>query len=68
MARRLRAQRPAPGLMLVAVTGWGTEEDQRRSAEAGFDHHLTKPVEVAALEAVLACRQAASGGAEVDLA
>ncbi len=68
VARRLRAQRPAPGLMLVAVTGWGTEEDQRRSAEAGFDHHLTKPVEVAALEAVLACRQAASGGAEVDLA
>jgi len=68
VARSLRAQRPGPGLMLVAVTGWGTEDDQRRSAEAGFDHHLTKPVEAAALEAVLACRQGASGRTAVDAA
>ncbi len=65
VARRLRSQQPDPALMLVAVTGWGTEDDQRRSAEAGFDHHLTKPVEATALEAVLACRQAAADGAEV---
>jgi CheY-like chemotaxis protein len=37
----------------VAVTGWGAEEDRRRSREAGFDAHLTKPVDVGALEALL---------------
>ena len=68
VARSLRTQRPAGDLMLVAVTGWGTQEDQRRSAEAGFDHHLTKPVEAAALEAVLACRQGAGGNTEMDMA
>src|SRR6202035_1696475 len=44
LARRLR---PQPGLertVLVALTGWGQEEDRRRSQEAGFDHHLVKPV------------------------
>jgi signal transduction histidine kinase/ActR/RegA family two-component response regulator len=54
LARQLRQQ---PGLgrtVLVAVTGWGQEEDRRRSAEAGFDHHLTKPVELAALQELLA--------------
>ena len=30
--------------LLVAVTGWGSEEDQARSREAGFDHHFTKPI------------------------
>ena len=40
--------------MLIALTGWGQEEDRRRSQEAGFDHHLTKPVELAALEKLLA--------------
>ena len=40
--------------MRVALTGWGQEEDKRRSLEAGFDHHLTKPVEAAALEKLLA--------------
>jgi CheY-like chemotaxis protein len=39
---------------LVALTGWGQEEDKRRAFEAGFDHHLTKPVEATALEKVLA--------------
>ncbi len=56
VARRLRSDPALRGLLLVAVTGWGTAGDQRRSAEAGFDQHLTKPVEAAALEAVLARR------------
>lgn len=30
--------------MLIALTGWGQEEDRRRTAEAGFDQHLTKPI------------------------
>jgi CheY-like chemotaxis protein len=39
---------------LVALTGWGQEEDRRRSREAGFDGHLVKPVEPAALLRLLA--------------
>ena len=31
-------------MVLVALTGWGQEEDRRRSKEAGFDHHMVKPV------------------------
>jgi len=42
------------GMVLVAVTGWGQEEAKARTAEAGFNDHLTKPVEPAALEALLA--------------
>jgi CheY-like chemotaxis protein len=38
----------------VAVTGYGQEEDRRRSARAGFDHHLVKPVDVEALRELLA--------------
>jgi PAS domain S-box-containing protein len=45
LARRLRADPAAGGLLLVAVTGWGQAEDRRRAIEAGFDHHLTKPVD-----------------------
>jgi DNA-binding response OmpR family regulator len=39
---------------LVALTGWGQEEDRRRTREAGFDQHLVKPAELAAVRAVLA--------------
>jgi CheY-like chemotaxis protein len=53
VARQLRS-RFSGNLALVALTGWGTEQDRQRSREAGFDHHLTKPVDLAALEAVLA--------------
>ena len=51
-ARRLR-QEGLGGQLLVAVTGYGTAEDRRRAAEAGFDTHLTKPVSPEALRAVL---------------
>ena len=37
----------------MAVTGWGSDEDRRRSHEAGFDEHLTKPVDLAELEPLL---------------
>jgi CheY-like chemotaxis protein len=40
-------------LVLIAITGYGQEEDQRRAQEAGFDHHMTKPVEPAALAKLL---------------
>jgi CheY-like chemotaxis protein len=53
---------------LIALSGWGQKHDKRRALEAGFDHHLTKPVEAAALETLLALvspaqRQLASGSA-----
>ena len=54
VARRIRV---TPGLektILAALTGWGQEEDRRRTAEAGFDHHLVKPLASNALESVLA--------------
>jgi DNA-binding response OmpR family regulator len=41
------------GLTLVAMTGWGQDEDRRKSHQAGFDHHLIKPVDARALEAFL---------------
>jgi PAS domain S-box-containing protein len=51
-----RALRRSQGerVLLVAVTGWGQEADRRRSSEAGFDHHLTKPVDPGALNHLLA--------------
>jgi CheY-like chemotaxis protein len=53
VARHIR-QRPAFGrTTLVAVTGYGREEDRRRAAEAGFDHHLTKPADPAVLDRLL---------------
>jgi PAS domain S-box-containing protein len=53
-ARGIRQQQGGAGVLLVALTGWGQEEDRRRSREAGFDHHLTKPVEFEALQRLLA--------------
>ena len=53
VARRIREQR---GLrpVLIAMTGWGQREDRRRSSEAGFDHHMTKPIDFNTLKSVLA--------------
>ena len=53
LARQLRSQPGWGRLVLVALTGWGQDEDRRRSQEAGFDHHLAKPVELAALQELL---------------
>ena len=53
-AGKLRALPGWDGRTLVALTGWGSEEDRSRSLHAGFDLHLTKPVEVSMVESVLA--------------
>jgi len=53
VAERLRADPATSGAVLVALTGWGNEDDKRKSREAGFDAHLTKPVDGAAIEDVL---------------
>ncbi len=54
VARRIRERETGRDVVLVALTGWGQEEDRRRSSEAGFDYHLTKPVELDALKRLLA--------------
>lgn len=55
VARRIREQRSDDGRpVLVALTGWGQDEDRRRSEEAGFDAHLVKPVDDVVLGKLLA--------------
>lgn len=54
VARRIRALPSKPPVLLVAVTGWGQEEDRRRSRAAGIDVHLVKPVEPDQLRELLA--------------
>jgi PAS domain S-box-containing protein len=53
VARRIRQTETQRSIVLVALTGWGHEEDRRRSKEAGFDHHMVKPADPAALDRVL---------------
>jgi PAS domain S-box-containing protein len=54
LAKRLRTQAPTADAVLVAVTGYGQEQDRAQTAAAGFDHHLVKPVDMAKLQAILA--------------
>jgi two-component system CheB/CheR fusion protein len=61
VARQIRRRSAAHSMMLVAVTGYGRSEDQRRSAEAGFDLHCVKPVDPGKLAAILDCRPLARG-------
>jgi CheY-like chemotaxis protein len=53
VARAVRAMRQAHAPMLVALTGWGGQRDRDRTKEAGFDEHLTKPADLASIEAML---------------
>lgn len=52
-ARQVRKNLELSNVMLVALTGWGQEDDKRRAEEAGFHHHVTKPIDLAALRAIL---------------
>lgn len=54
VARRLRQMSRLDGTRLVALTGWGQEDDRRRTREAGFDRHLVKPLQPEVLESLLA--------------
>jgi CheY-like chemotaxis protein len=45
VAERIRATDWGKGVLLLAITGWGHEQDKARAHAAGFDHHLTKPAE-----------------------
>lgn len=54
VGRRIREQAWGKDIVLIALTGWGQEEDKRRSLEAGFDFHLIKPTPPEAVEKLLA--------------
>lgn len=54
VARQIRQIPALKSVVLTALTGWGQQEDRRRSAEAGFDHHLVKPPEPQVVEMLLA--------------
>jgi CheY-like chemotaxis protein len=68
-ARRMREQPHGGEITLIALTGWGQPDDRRRSLNAGFDHHLVKPVDPSLLERLLAApRRVAAARGEVDQA
>ena len=54
VAQRIRDKAWGTKMFLIAVTGWGQAEDRARSAEAGLNLHMVKPVEATALQTVLA--------------
>jgi CheY-like chemotaxis protein len=53
-AQRIRQHDWGKTMVLIAMTGWGQDEDKRRALQAGFDHHMTKPVDPVALEKLMA--------------
>ncbi|HEX9172974.1 MAG TPA: ATP-binding protein [Telluria sp.] len=57
LARRLRADPATQAIVLIAVSGYGQEQDRRAALAAGFDHHLVKPVDLARLAAALGAVQ-----------
>lgn len=58
--RHIRGQAWGRDMILVALTGWGQDDDRRKTSDAGFDHHLVKPVETATLMGLLARKAAAN--------
>ncbi|HEY4554874.1 MAG TPA: ATP-binding protein, partial [Lysobacter sp.] len=53
LAGRIRAEHPAAAIVLVALTGWGSQSDVERAFDSGFDHHLTKPVDAQRVAEIL---------------
>jgi len=53
VCRRIREEAWGSSMVIIALTGWGQAEDRQRTKEAGFDHHLVKPVDVAKLQELL---------------
>jgi signal transduction histidine kinase/CheY-like chemotaxis protein len=53
LARRIRSESNSPDVLLIAITGWGQSGDRAKAAAAGFDHHLTKPLDYSALVELL---------------
>jgi CheY-like chemotaxis protein len=60
-ARALRAVAQHGAMLLVALTGWGGDDDRTQTSAAGFDHHLTKPVDLEAVLSLLSTHAALPG-------
>ena len=60
VARRIRQMPASEGALLIALSGYGSPEDKQKAAEAGFDHHLTKPADMEKLERLLDARPRAA--------
>jgi CheY-like chemotaxis protein len=54
LAQRLRAEPETANCLLIAVTGYGQEQDRKKTLATGFDHHLVKPVDTKKLAAIIA--------------
>jgi CheY-like chemotaxis protein/two-component sensor histidine kinase len=54
LAKKIRSVEWGKQILLIAVTGWGQADDKRRAREAGFDHHLVKPIDIQQLRSLLA--------------
>jgi PAS domain S-box-containing protein len=67
LARRLRQMRPLGATVLIALSGYGREADKRRALEAGFDQHMTKPIDCEIVEALLASLGAVEPSQEVHV-
>ncbi len=63
VARRIRSGGQGAEVVLVAMTGWGQDDDRRRAEEAGFDHHLVKPADTEAVQRLLSTGRLARSGA-----
>src|SRR5690606_26548843 len=57
VAERLRRRPRGPTVLLIAVTGWGQATEKARARQAGFDEHLTKPVDTALLQTLIAAER-----------
>jgi CheY-like chemotaxis protein len=53
VARRLRAELPGRRILMLALTGYGQDQDQQRAKAAGFDYHFTKPIDLEQIETVI---------------
>jgi len=62
-ARQIRRLAQGRDVLMIALTGWGQGDARQRTAQAGFDHHLTKPVDFAAIAALLGQHLARRAGA-----
>ena len=62
VARELRRQPGGANLLLIAMSGWGQDDDRRKSHQAGFDHHLVKPVDLDEVNALIEAHRVGRGG------
>ena len=67
VSRHVRASPRYGDVLLIALTGWGQDDDRERSKRAGFDYHFVKPPDINRMRSILAAHRARSRAAEVDV-